>query len=106
MILLQMYFQVDANDSEHFIGIYRNEYVTALEKQSGFLRSSLLRVYDSEFVVKLSEEQKKYNYQMELVFQNEKDRLQWVATPEHEKVWLLAKRYVQSFAVRGYDVIG
>ena len=48
----------------------------------------------------------KFNYQMELVFDTEKNRRKWVASKEHAVAWPHASGMAKKVAWRGFDVVG
>jgi heme-degrading monooxygenase HmoA len=106
MMQLQIYFEVAAEGAEDFERMYTESYVPALQKQQGYLASTLLRVFAQEAAEEIQAAPTEFNYQMELVFDSEANRLQWVASPEHQAIWPVAAAMARTVAWRGYDVVG
>lgn len=105
MMLLQIYFQVSLEKAKDFEAMYRDVYVPALNKQHGYVRSNLLRLFPKETLDEIEAEITEFNYQMELVFDSEENRRKWVDCPEHQQAWPAAEALVRKAAWRGYDVV-
>jgi antibiotic biosynthesis monooxygenase (ABM) superfamily enzyme len=103
MILLQIHFDVAEDRAAAFERMYRDIYIPALRKQTGYVRSSLLRLFPLQAAREIEAAPTEYNYQMELVFDTEENRRHWAASPEHQVAWPLASGMARQVAWRGYD---
>jgi antibiotic biosynthesis monooxygenase (ABM) superfamily enzyme len=102
-MLLQIYFEVKEENAQAFEDMYEKVYIPAMQVQKGYLGSRLLRV----FALGEGEETgTQYNYQMNLVFDTEENRLKWVASDEHQDAFPKAKALAEGFAGEKYDVVG
>jgi mannose-6-phosphate isomerase-like protein (cupin superfamily) len=106
-MLLQMDFVVEKKNAAAFEKMYTNIYVPAMRKQVGYLESKLVRIYPAATEKKIEGETTNYNYQLQLSFDTEVNRMKWVHSVEHQKTaWPAATKLAKSFKWRGYDVIG
>ena len=105
-MLLQIYFKVAEDKGADFEAMYRDAYVPAMQKQVGYQGSRLLRLFPLEICEEIEAAPTDYNYQMNLVFDTEENRIKWAASDEHQEVWPLARSMVEQVAWRGYDVAG
>jgi len=106
-MLLQMDFVVEAKNAEAFEKMYTGIYVPAMRKQVGYLESKLVRIYAADTEKKIQGEETTYNYQLQLSFDTEANRMKWVASKEHAgTAWPAATALAKSYKWRGYDVIG
>lgn len=106
-MLLQMDFVVEKKNAEAFEKMYTSIYVPAMRKQVGYLESKLVRIYPAAIEKKIEGETTNYNYQLQLSFDTEVNRMKWVHSVEHEKTaWPAATKLAKSYKWRGYDVIG
>lgn len=106
MILLQIYFTVAEEQASAFEAMYADAYVSALEKQTGYLGATLLRLFPAAVAQEIGAAETPFNYQMELRFDTEANRRRWAASAEHAVVWPLAQAMSSRVAWRGYDVVG
>ena len=106
MILLQIYFAVAEEQASAFEAMYADAYAPAMEKQPGYLGSTLLRLFPPDVAQEIGGAETPFNYQMELRFDTEANRRLWAASDEHAVVWSLAQGMSSSVAWRGYDVMG
>ena len=105
-MLLQIYFEVAADKTEAFEKMYADVYVPALRKQEGYIRSDLIRLFAKDAAKKIQAAPTAYNYQIELVFDSEENRVKWVASPEHQVAWPAASGLVRNAVWRGFDLVG
>ena len=105
MIVLQIYFSVEAQIAENFERMYATSYRPALRKQVGYQESRLLRIFDSTTSAEISASPTSFNYQMELKFSSEDARRAWVKSPEHDEAWSLATALSTAAEWRGYDLV-
>ena len=106
MILLQIYFAVAEEQAAAFEALFADAYAPALEKQTGYLGSTLLRLFPAAIAQEIGGAETPFNYQMELRFDTEANRRRWVASDEHSVLWPLAQDMAEQVAWRGYDVVG
>jgi len=104
-MLLEIYFKVSKERAADFETMYAESYVPALRKQQGYVRSNLLRIFPENMAKEIDAASTEFNYQMQLVFDTEENRRNWVASKEHSKVWPLASGMADDFAWRGFDVV-
>ena len=103
---LQMDFVVTKENSEAFEKMYSSIYVPAMVVQKGYLGSKLLRLFPEEVAKSIQAEPTTYNYQIQISFDTEEHRKQWVASGQHQIAWPAAERLAKEFKWRGYEVMG
>jgi hypothetical protein len=106
MMLLEIYFDIAAEEVEDFERMYAESYVPALKKQQGYLGSTLLRLFGQQAADEIQAAPTEFNDQMELVFDSEANRRRWAASEEHQVAWPVAKALARKVAWRGYDIAG
>jgi len=106
MILLQIYFAVAEEQAGAFEAMFADDYAPAMEKQPGYLGSTLLRLFPPNVAQEIGGAETPFNYQMELRFDTEANRRLWAASDEHAVVWPMAQEMSSAVAWRGYDVVG
>ena len=104
MILLQIYFDIAPAEADAFQEMYVTQYAPALQKQQGYQRSRLLRLFPAQVAAEIEAAPTEFTYQMELEFDTEENRRRWVNSPEHGVLWPLASGMARTVAWRGYDV--
>jgi len=105
MILLQIYFAVPPENAGAFEAMFGDAYAPALEKQVGYVGSTLLRLFPPATAQEIGGAETPFNYQMELRFDTEANRRLWAASAEHAVVWPQAQGLASQVAWRGYDVL-
>ena len=95
MIALQIYLEPFAGKDEELERKFKDVFVPAISVQKGFIRVSLLKSRDA-----LRE------YRIELVFESEDLRLQWVASKEHQEAFPQIAVLCQRVSWSGFDVTG
>lgn len=105
-MVLQMDFIVTKENSEAFEKMYHSIYVPAMTVQQGYLESKLLRLYPETLAKEIQAEPTTYNYQIQISFDTEDHRRQWVASPQHQIAWPAATSLAKEYKWRGYDVMG
>ena len=105
MMLLQIYFAIEADRTDDFETMYAEVYVPALRVQQGYMRSDLLRLFPPDVTAEIKAVPTEYNYQMELVFDTEANRRLWAASPEHVTAWDAASGMASQVAWRAYDMV-
>ena len=76
MIELHISLEPWVGKEKELENIYWNEYIPAISIQKGFQRSTLLKRKDAM-----------REYQVDITFDTEELRLQWVGSKEHREVW-------------------
>jgi antibiotic biosynthesis monooxygenase (ABM) superfamily enzyme len=102
-MLLQIYFEVKETNAEAFEDMYEKVYIPAMQVQEGYIGSRLLRVFPP---AEGEDPGTQYNYQMNLVFDTEENRLKWVASDEHQDAFPKVQALAEGFAAEKYDVVG
>lgn len=103
---LQMDFVVLPENAEAFEKMYHSIYVPAMTVQQGYLSSKLLRLFPEEQAKGIEAEPTTFNYQIQISFDTEENRMKWVASPQHQIAWPAASSLAEEFKWRGYDVMG
>lgn len=103
---LQMDFVVLPKNAEAFEKMYHSIYVPAMTVQDGYLSSKLLRLFPDEQAKGIEAEPTIFNYQIQISFDTEENRMKWVASPQHQIAWPAASSLAEEFKWRGYDVMG
>ncbi len=103
---LQMDFVVPKENAEAFEKMYYSIYVPAMIVQQGYLGSKLLRLFPENIQKEIQAEPTSYNYQIQISFDTEAHRRQWVASPQHQIAWPAASSLAKEFKWRGYDIMG
>ncbi|MBW2618256.1 MAG: antibiotic biosynthesis monooxygenase [Deltaproteobacteria bacterium] len=94
MIELHMHVEVYTGKEEKFENLYWNEYVPAISIQEGFRRTTLIKKRNA-----LRE------YQIDIEFESEELRENWVASSEHEEVIPKVFALCSRFFWFGFDTI-
>ncbi|OYX27854.1 MAG: cupin [Flavobacteriales bacterium 32-35-8] len=103
---LQMDFVVPKENAEAFEKMYYSIYVPAMTVQQGYLSSKLLRLYDENLSKQIQAEPTTYNYQVQISFDTEANRMKWVGSDQHKIAWPAATSLAKEYKWRGYDVMG
>ncbi|RAI88010.1 cupin domain-containing protein [Algoriphagus yeomjeoni] len=103
---LQMDFVVSLENAAAFEKMYHSIYVPAMLVQDGYLSSKLLRLFPEEQAKGIEAEPTAFNYQIQISFDTEENRMKWVASPQHQIAWPAASQLAESYKWRGYDVMG
>lgn len=104
--VLQMDFIVARDKAEAFEKMYYSIYVPAMTVQEGYLESKLLRMYSPELSKSIEAEPSTYNYQIQISFDTEENRVKWVKSDQHQIAWPAASGLAEKYKWRGYDVMG
>lgn len=103
---LQMDFIVPKNNAEAFEKMYYSIYVPAMTVQEGYISSKLLRLYPNDLAGRIQAEPSTYNYQIQISFDTEENRMKWVNSDQHQIAWPAASGIAEKYKWRGYDVMG
>lgn len=104
MIRLQIQFDVSESNGTKFEQMYQDVYRPALQRQRGYMGSSLLRRYSADVLDEIGATQVPYTYQLELDFDTEENRRRWADSQDHEHAWSQAAALASSVQACGYDV--
>ena len=102
-MLLQIHFEVKDENAKAFEQMYKDVYIPAMQVQQGYIASRLLKVFPPAEGESASTV---YNYQMNLVFDTEENRLKWVDSDEHQVAFPKAQALAESFTAEKFDVVG
>jgi antibiotic biosynthesis monooxygenase (ABM) superfamily enzyme len=102
-MLLQIYFNVKDENAQAFEAMFDDVYVPAMQVQAGYLGSRLLKTFPPPEGEAAGTE---FNYQMNLFFDTEDNRVKWAESPEHEVAFPAAKALAESWDAQKYDVVG
>lgn len=105
-IALQMDFVVPEKNRTAFEEMYSSIYVPAMVVQKGYLESKLLRLFPETVGNEIDAEPTPYNYSIQIYFDTEQSRRNWVASDQHKIAWPAAEKLATKYRWRGYDVIG
>ena len=105
-MVLQMDFVVAKENSEAFEKMYHSTYVPAMTVQQGYLGSRLLRLFPEQLSKEIQGEPTTYNYQIQISFDTEENRRNWVKSRQHQVAWPAASGLAKEYKWRGYDVMG
>jgi mannose-6-phosphate isomerase-like protein (cupin superfamily) len=103
---LQMDFVVTKENAEAFEKMYYSMYVPAMTVQQGYISSQLLRLYPEDVEKKIQGEATTFNYQLQISFDTEENRMKWVGSKQHQIAWPAATSLAKEYKWRGYDVMG
>ncbi|MBU3822939.1 cupin domain-containing protein [Flavobacteriaceae bacterium XHP0103] len=105
-MVLQMDFVVPKENAEAFEKMYYSIYVPAMTVQEGYISSKLLRRYSDDLSKQIQAEDTNYNYQVQISFDTEANRMKWVGSEQHKIAWPAATSLSTEYKWRGYDVMG
>ena len=94
IIELHIYLSPHDGREKDLETLYWNEYVPGIKIQKGFQRTTLLKKRDA-----LRE------YQINITFDSEALRLEWVGSKEHEAVWPKIAALCQGISWTGFDTV-
>ena len=93
-IELHISLEPQAGKEKELETLYRNHYVPGIKVQKGFRQTTMLRKRDA-----LRE------YQIDIAFDSEDLRVQWVASTEHTSVWPKFMALCQRISWVGFDTV-
>lgn len=74
---------VDPSKEKDLLNLYKTQFKPAMSKQPGFVGLQLLKLHS----VAGGKGPGDFNYRLIIEFQHEEQRLKWVETPIHKKLW-------------------
>lgn len=93
---------IDPADEAEMLNLFHNEFVPEAVKHEGYIRVKLLK----RRTVLQGTAPETVNYRFELEYENEDLRLQWAASPGHQRVWPLIEQFIKTqgtYPVTLYD---
>jgi hypothetical protein len=84
---------------------YRTEYVPAITVQQGFRGTTLLKPFPPEINSRIGGNAAQFDYEINIIFDTEEQRVAWVAGPEHQVCWPKMEALCQKIEWEGFDVI-
>jgi heme-degrading monooxygenase HmoA len=81
---------VDPKDEKEMLGNFHNVFVPEAKKHPGFISVRMLK-----FREVVQGTAPPVNYRFELVFESEELRRNWIATPEHKRVWPTVEKFIK-----------
>ncbi|MCH2693670.1 MAG: hypothetical protein MK025_03005 [Acidobacteriia bacterium] len=91
-VQLHIYLEVKNGMGTELEKLYKDAYVPAIEVQNGFLRTKLLRQYES-----------RSNYEIDISFNSEKQRASWAISSEHQEAWPKIEAICSKITWQGFD---
>jgi heme-degrading monooxygenase HmoA len=95
MIALQIYMEPVAGKEKELEKKFNQVFIPAISVQKGFVRVSMLKSREAL-----------RKYQVELVFESEELRLEWVASKEHQEAFPQIAALCQRVSWSGFDITG
>ena len=105
MITLHIYLRVKAGHEASLERLYKETYVPAITVQRGFQSTTLLRSFGPEMTVAI-QASRDWNYEIDIVFDTEKNRQAWAAGPEHTAAWPKVVELCDEITWQGFDLLG
>ena len=101
--MLHCDLQVDPAREKEMVNNFHNTFEPVIRKQPGFADVKLLKLRNAV----AGKAPTPANYKLLISFQTEEQRLAWVATAEHQKVWPTIEKTLTGFKFNAilYDLI-
>ena len=94
MIELHIYLEPHAGKEAELEQLFLTRFRPAISQRPGFVRVAMLKRRDAV-----------REYQIDLCFESEELRLQWVDCAEHQAVWPMIASLCQRAAWAGFDMV-
>lgn len=82
-ILLHCDLQVDPAREKEMLNNFHNTFEPVIRKQPGFVDVKMMKLRSAV----MGKNPTPANYRLVISFEKEEQRIAWVATPQHQKVW-------------------
>lgn len=105
MIELHIYLKARSGQQAEIERIYRDDYVPAITIQKGFRGTTLLRPYDPETNARIAGQPANFDYEINITFDSEPDRMRWATGPEHVVCWPKMEALCEKIEWEGFDVV-
>lgn len=100
-IQLQCDLEVAPENEERLAAAFRNTFEPVIRQQPGFVDVKLLKFRQAI----VGEPPTKASYKLLITFETEEQRLTWVATDDHQRVWPEVEKTLTSFNAILYDQV-
>jgi heme-degrading monooxygenase HmoA len=105
MIELHIYLKAKPGQHAAIERTYREAYVPAISIQKGFRSTRLLRPYPSEVNQRIGGRAAQCDYEINIAFDTEEQRMAWATGPEHQDCWPKMEALCDSIEWEGFDVV-
>src|SRR3954463_9114868 len=105
MIELHIYLTAKPGQQAELERVYREAYVPAITVQGGYRSTTLLRPYDAETAGRIGGQRPDYDYEINIAFDTEAQRMAWATGPEHQVCWPLVEALCDAIRWAGFDVV-
>ena len=105
MILFQILFDIADERRAAFEKVYADVFQPALERQTGFVTSKLVRLYPTARIQEIQGLPSEFNYEFIFVFESEEARRHWAVSKDHDIAWPAVSSLARKLGWRGYDVV-
>jgi len=105
MIALHIYLKAKPGQREAIERCYREDYVPAITIQQGFRSTTLLRPYDPATAQRIGAVTAEFDYEIDIAFDTEDQRMRWALGPEHQVCWPKMEALCERIVWEGFDVI-
>lgn len=104
MIQLEVRQKVSAANRAAYDEVIKTLFVPAVSKQEGFVSFRLLEEYEADVLEEIGTKSDGFNLVVQLTFETEEQRRNWVATPEHAKLGEGLTGLIDDAQMGGYTV--
>lgn len=98
---IQLYvdMEVDPAREAEMLKNFQQTFKPTISKQPGFVDVKLLKLRSA-----LAGDKPKANWRLLISFKTEEQRLTWVATDDHQRVWPTIEKTLKKYSVVLYDI--
>jgi len=91
---IRLYVEMDVDPAEEqaMLDLFHNQFVPEAVRHEGFIRVKLLKRRS----ILQGTAPAEHNYRFELEFESEELRQQWIASPEHQRVWPPVEKFIRT----------
>lgn len=100
-IQLQCDLEVAPGQEQQMVAAFHNTFEPVIRKQPGFVDVKLLKLRHAV----VGEPPTKATYKLLISFETEEQRLAWVATADHQRVWPAVEKHLTKFNAILYDQV-
>lgn len=88
MITLHVYLTPKGGKHDELETAIRDSWIAAMSEQPGFLRAAILTPFPDEELDRLQAFKPKHTFEVVSLWRSERERLEWVARPVHDRVFV------------------
>ena len=88
MITLHVYLNPKPGRRDELESHIRDNWIEAMSKQPGFISAAVLTPFSDDALDALSAAKSDYEFEVVSLWRSEKERLEWVARPIHDEVFV------------------